>query len=82
MAALIDVSKAWLRVFQLPSYAPDLNPAEGIWSTMNRTALANRAVTNLDELITVMRHGLKQIQYRPDLINGYLPETGLAVQLL
>ncbi|MFI7536486.1 helix-turn-helix domain-containing protein [Streptosporangium sp. NPDC049376] len=22
----------WLRVFQLPSYAPDLNPVEGVWS--------------------------------------------------
>jgi DDE superfamily endonuclease len=23
---------AWLRVYRLPAYAPDLNPAEGIWS--------------------------------------------------
>jgi hypothetical protein len=24
----------WLRVFQMPSYAPELNPAEGIWSLL------------------------------------------------
>ena len=25
-------NKEWLRVYRLPAYAPDLNPAEGIWS--------------------------------------------------
>ena len=24
-------AQAWLRVFRLPAYAPDLNPVEGIW---------------------------------------------------
>jgi transposase len=26
----------WLTVYQLPSYAPDLNPVEGIWSLLRR----------------------------------------------
>jgi putative transposase len=26
----------WLTIFQLPSYAPDLNPVEGIWSLLRR----------------------------------------------
>jgi transposase len=25
---------SWLTVFQLPSYAPELNPAEGKWSAI------------------------------------------------
>ena len=33
---------AWLRVYRLPAYAPDLNPAEGIWSLLKR-AMANFA---------------------------------------
>ena len=33
-------AQAWLRVFQLPSYAPDLNPVEGIWSAFKRGTLA------------------------------------------
>jgi DDE superfamily endonuclease len=31
-------AQAWLRVFRLPAYAPDLNPVEGIWSVLKRGA--------------------------------------------
>ncbi|MEU0432784.1 transposase [Streptomyces sp. NPDC006290] len=26
----------WLTIFQLPSYAPDLNPVEDVWSLLRR----------------------------------------------
>jgi transposase len=61
-------------VFQLPPYAPDLNPTEGIWSLLERGVLANLA-----HLVRVVKRGLKQIQYRPHLIDGCLAETGLAL---
>ncbi|MGI5380662.1 transposase [Streptomyces sp. CA-251387] len=32
----------WLAVYQLPPYAPDLNPVAGIWSVPRRTTTANR----------------------------------------
>ncbi|MER6115847.1 hypothetical protein [Streptomyces sp. NPDC001743] len=32
MRELITPSAEWLTVFQLPTYAPDLDPQEGIWS--------------------------------------------------
>ena len=28
-------AQAWLQVFRLPAYAPDLNPVEGIWSVLS-----------------------------------------------
>ncbi|MFF7307917.1 hypothetical protein [Streptomyces sp. NPDC008137] len=31
MREFIAANTAWLTVFQLPTYAPDLNPQEGIW---------------------------------------------------
>ncbi|GAA3572361.1 hypothetical protein GCM10022295_62610 [Streptomyces osmaniensis] len=37
----------WLTVYQLPSYAPDLNPVEGIWSLLRRGRLSNTARTGL-----------------------------------
>jgi hypothetical protein len=70
----------WLRIFRLPPYAPDLNPAEGIWSALHRTALANLAATGLDHLAAVIRHGLKSFQYRPGLISSCLAETGLRLR--
>jgi transposase len=33
----------WLSVYRLPSYAPDLNPVEGIWSLLRRGWLSNVA---------------------------------------
>ncbi|GAA3423626.1 hypothetical protein GCM10018953_08090 [Streptosporangium nondiastaticum] len=70
----------WLRVFQLPSYAPDLNPVEGIWSLLDRSGLANLAATSLDHLVRVIKRGLKKIQYRPYLIDGCLAGTGLLLK--
>ena len=73
-------AQAWLRVFQLPSYAPDLNPVEGIWSVLKRGVLANLAVASFAHLVQVIRHGLKKIQYQPRLIEGCLIGTGLSLE--
>ncbi|MFF4416669.1 transposase [Streptosporangium sp. NPDC001559] len=67
----------WLTVVQLPTYAPDLNPVEGIWSLLRRCFLANIAFTSPEHLIRTVRQGLRTIQYRSDLIDGCLAETGL-----
>lgn len=66
----------WLTVVQPPSYAPDLNPVEGLWSVLRRITLANRAFADLEELITAVRSGLRQLQYRPDVLDGCLTGTG------
>lgn len=71
-------ARDWLTVFQLPAYAPDLNPVEGIWSSLRRTSLANIAFTDYTQLVTAVRRGLRQIQYRPTIITGCLTGTGLA----
>ncbi|WP_425508456.1 IS630 family transposase [Streptomyces roseirectus] len=67
----------WLTAYQLPSYAPDLNPVEGIWSVLRRTTLANRAFADPHELITAVRRGLRQLQYRSNVLDGCLSGTGL-----
>jgi putative transposase len=69
----------WLTVFQLPGYAPDLNPVEGIWSLLRRGPMANAAFTDPDHLTQTLRRGLRHIQLRPRLINGCLAGTGLTI---
>ncbi|MFI2242530.1 DDE endonuclease, partial [Streptomyces chrestomyceticus] len=59
------------------SYAPDLNPVEGLWSILRRTTLANRAFADPEDIITAVRRGLRQLQYRSDVIDGCLTGTGL-----
>ncbi|WP_443062357.1 IS630 family transposase [Streptomyces sp. NBC_00457] len=67
----------WLTVYQLPAYAPDLNPVEGIWSILRRTTLANRAFADPEDLIAAVRQGLRLLQYRSDALDGCLTGTGL-----
>ncbi|WP_457664426.1 IS630 family transposase [Streptomyces europaeiscabiei] len=69
----------WLTVIQLPSYSPDLNPVEGVWSLLRRGPMANTAFTDPDHLTRTLRRGLAHIQRHPELIDGCLTETGLTL---
>lgn len=69
----------WLTVHYLPAYAPDLNPVEQVWAHLKRTALANLAALNLDELTHAVRTGLRHIQHRPALLTAFLTHTGLEI---
>lgn len=69
----------WLTIVQLPSCTPDLNPVEGIWSLLRRGPLANTAFIDDEHLKRTLRRGLRHVQLRPDLIDGCLAGTGLAL---
>ncbi len=69
----------WLTVIQLPAYAPDLNPAEGVWANM-KNGLGNLAAPDVSKLAAIAKNRLKSIQYRPELISGFLAQTGLTLE--
>jgi DDE superfamily endonuclease len=69
-------ARSWLTVFQLPAYAPELNPVEAVWSNLKRS-LANLTKQGLDQLAALVKTQLKPMQYRPGLIEGFLAKTGL-----
>lgn len=79
MREFIDAHADWLSVFYLPTYSPDLNPAEGVWS-MTKAGLVNFAATNITHLARAVKRRLKMIQYRPALIDGCLTQTGLTIE--
>ncbi|MFB7223839.1 transposase [Streptomyces sp. NPDC056227] len=60
----------------VPPYAPGLNPAEGVWAHL-KNSLGNLAPCSIDELAALARTRLKRMQYQPDLLNGFINETGL-----
>ncbi|MFJ6393893.1 transposase [Streptomyces sp. NPDC091972] len=69
----------WLTIVQLPPYAPDLNPVEGVRSLLRRGPLANVAFADDDHLERTLRRGLRHIQLQPDLIDGCLAGTRLTL---
>ena len=69
-------ARSWLTVYQLPAYAPELNPVEAVWSNLKRS-LANLTKQGIDQLAALIKTRLKPMQYRPSLIDGFLAKTGL-----
>ncbi len=69
-------ARAWLTVFQLPAYAPELNPVEPVWANLKRS-LANLAKHDIHQLTALVRTRLQRMQYRPGLLEGFLAKPGL-----
>lgn len=65
-------------MFQLPAYAPDLNPQESVWSLVKQD-LGNLAAADLGQITRTVKRKLKMLQYRPQLLDGCLTGTGLAL---
>ncbi|WP_369201601.1 transposase [Streptomyces sp. PU-14G] len=76
----IDANAEWLTVFQLPTYAPDPNPTEGVWSLVKRD-IGNLAAADLDQITRAVKRRLKMRRYRPEAIDGCLAGTDLALGL-
>jgi hypothetical protein len=79
LADFAEENKAWLHIYRLPPYAPDLNPVESIWSLLRRS-MASFAAADVDGLARLVKPKPKKIQYRPHLINGCLAATGLTIE--
>jgi putative transposase len=75
LAALI-AARDWLTVYRLPPYAPELNPVEAVWSHLKRS-LANLAKHGISQLTMLVKTRLRQMQYRPGLLDSFLAKPGL-----
>jgi len=69
-------ARDWLTVFQLPSYAPELNPVEPVWSNLKRS-LANLVKQDIDQLTALIKTRLRRMQYQPGLLEGFLAKPRL-----
>ena len=62
---------------KFPAYAPDLNPDEGVWGWTKYGRLANLAANDTDELWDHMIDELVTVKHEPDLLRGFIRQTGL-----
>lgn len=77
--AWVASQRRWLVVERLPAYAPDLNPVEGLWSSLKAVELANLTGPTLAVVITQARHGIERVRRTPHLAYSFLRRTGLSV---
>jgi transposase len=74
-------ARDWLTVYQLPSYASELNPVEPVWSNLKRS-LANLIKHDISQLTALVKTRLRRMQDRPGLLKGFLAKTGLDLTTL
>jgi transposase len=65
-----------LHLEQLPSYAPDLNPDEGIWNYLKRVELGNVCCTDLDDLQRQLIRAKERLRHKRDIIRSCSRECG------
>ena len=61
-------ARLWLE--PLPTYAPELNPDEGIWNYLKRVELRNGCCHDLPELRLELRLAVKRLRHKRAIIQG------------
>jgi transposase len=72
-------TQPWLELAYLPSYAPELDPVEGLWANLKGCELANRCCADRKELIATAQVGSIRVRRDPDLLRSFLAGTGLVL---
>ncbi len=68
-----------LHLEQLPGYAPDLNPDEGIWNYLKRVELGNVYCANLDQLQRKLIQAKERLRHKQEIIKSCSRQCGYSV---
>ncbi len=66
---------------QLPGYAPDLNPTEGIWQYLKYVEMKNLCCHTLDELRDELRKAIARLRHKTDIICSCIDRVHLGQTL-
>jgi transposase len=68
-----------LQLEQLPGYAPELNPAEGLWHSLKRVELGNLCCPDLPALRLVLRRGKERLRHKRHVLRACVAQCGYSV---
>ena len=68
-----------VRLEQLPAYAPELNPDEGVFKHLKCVELKNLCCQNIAELRTELRKAKERLRHKVDVILGCIRQPGFEV---
>ena len=64
---------------QLPPYAPDLNPDEGVWDHLKYVELRNVCCSDLNNLHQELLLAIRRLRHKPELILSFFARAGLTI---
>jgi len=76
---LTDGAAQRLPLEPLPSYAPDVNPDEGIWRYLKRVELRNRCCHDLSELTREFRRATARLRHKHHILTASIRHAGYPV---
>ena len=68
-----------LHLEQLPGYAPELNPDEGIWNYLKRVELGNCCCPDLAALALALRRAKERLRHKHTVIQACVRQAGYSV---
>jgi transposase len=68
-----------LHLEQLPSYAPDLNPDEGIWNYLKRVELGNVCCSDLAQLNRDLIRARERLRHKQEIIKSCSRQCGYSI---
>lgn len=78
MKEFVASTNGRLTLHFLPGYAPDLNPAELVWSHVKRTGTARRPLRKGESLREKIEEHLAKIQPMPQLVRSFFGAPSVA----
>ena len=64
---------------QLPAYAPELNPQEGIWNLLKRVELKNVCCQNLQQVRQELVHAKERLRHRKSTLSQCYAHAGYSL---
>jgi transposase len=77
---MADGGARYLHLEQLPAYAPDLNPAEGVWQHLKHVELRNVCCKDLGHLGRELNLAIIRLRSKPQLIKSFFAGAGLSIK--
>jgi transposase len=76
---LADGAATRLKLERLPGYAPELNPAEGVWKHLKYAELKNVCCRSLSGLRRELRKAKERLRYKRNVIQGCIRQPGFEI---
>jgi transposase len=75
-----DGAARHIHLEQLPPYAPDLNPGEGVWQHLKHVEMRNLCCVNLPHLRCELRLAIKRLRRKPHVLTACFAQARLSVE--